>query len=257
MEPLNGGFLVSIGTTHPWNVAGTGLDAHVASQYAIPHASVIAAVSAQDRDGVHALHAIPAAIVAEQLRCLPQPIAAYRIGALATMENVHTVAAFLRLRSDTADIVVDPVMSATLGGALQTDSAMPAALVEEIVAAGAVVTPNIEEASILTGMRVTDERAMTAAGKRLIERGARAALVTGGHLAGDPVDVLVTVHTVRRFSGPRLPGSMRGSGCTLAASLACELSRGADIVTAAERAHAYVRVKIEAATMRGGLQVAF
>jgi hydroxymethylpyrimidine/phosphomethylpyrimidine kinase len=74
---------------------------------------------------------------------------------------------------------------------------------------------------------------------------------------GDPVDVLVTDSTEQTFSAERLSGSMRGSGCTLAAALAAELARGRDLVAAAAAAHTYVRAKIAARTMRGGLQVAF
>ncbi|HEV3154726.1 MAG TPA: PfkB family carbohydrate kinase [Candidatus Baltobacteraceae bacterium] len=256
MDVLSG-YVVSIGTTHPWNIAGVGLDARVAAEYAVPHAAVVAAVSAQDASGVHALHVIPDDVLRAQLDALPVSIAAFRIGALVSAQTVRTVASFLRARDAAAPIVVDPVLRASLGGELQSDADLPYAIVEALVPLGALPTPNVQEAEILTGIRVDGEHAMHAAGQFLVDRGAVAALVTGGHLSGDPVDVLVTRDGSERLSGPRLPGDMRGSGCTLAAALACELARGANVREAAARAHAYVREKIAGATVRDGLQVAF
>jgi hydroxymethylpyrimidine/phosphomethylpyrimidine kinase len=257
VERLDRPVLASIGTTHPWNVAGVGLDAHVAEEYGLAHASAIVAVSAQDANGLRALQTLEADVVAAQLDGLPPGIAAYRIGALVSSENVRIVAAYLRGRGHDIPIVVDPVLSATLGGALQTDAALPQTLRDELLPLGVLVTPNLREAQVLLGMAVTDEASMAAAGRRFVELGALAAMMTGGHLAGDPVDIVVAAARTERLSGPRLPGSMRGSGCTLAAALACELSRGGDLFGAAARSHAYVREKIAAGTVRGGLQVAF
>lgn len=250
-------FLASIGTTHPWNIAGVGLDARVAAEYNVPHASVIVSVSAQDAGGVHALQAISADVVRMQLQSLPAPIGAYRIGALVSSENAMVVAEFLRERAGRVPIVLDPVLSASLGGRLQTDTDLARTIRDELLPLGVIVTPNLPEAGQLIGTTVRSEPAMLAAAYRLVELGAGAALVTGGHLDGDPVDVLVGRGIQERLDGPRLAGSMRGSGCTLAASLACELAHGVSIPLAAAKAHAYVREKIAAHTMRAGLQVAF
>lgn len=257
MERVERPVLASIGTTHPWNTAGVGLDAHVAQDYGLAHASAVVAVSAQDATGLHALQTIERELVAAQLEALPPGIAAYRIGALVCSENVRIVAGYLCRYGRGIPIVVDPVLSTTLGGALQIDAALPKTLRDQLLPLGSVVTPNLREAELLLGMTVTDEASMAAAGARFIGLGARAAMMTGGHLAGDPVDILVAAGRTERFSGPRLPGSMRGSGCTLAAALACELARTGDLFAAAARSHAYVREKIAAGTVRGGLQVAF
>jgi hydroxymethylpyrimidine/phosphomethylpyrimidine kinase len=85
---------------------------------------------------------------------------------------------------------------------------------------------------------------MIAAGARLLRDGARAALVKGGHLAGDPVDVLVTSEGVQTFTGSRLPQTMRGTGCTLAMALACELALGRTLSESVKGARAYVRENI-------------
>jgi hydroxymethylpyrimidine/phosphomethylpyrimidine kinase len=88
---------------------------------------------------------------------------------------------------------------------------------------------------------------MTAAGKQLIEKGASAALIKGGHLPGEAIDVLVTDDDVEIFAGTRLPREMRGTGCMLAMSLACELALGRDLVPAIQNARAYVRGKLQVA----------
>lgn len=249
--------VASIGTTHPWNIAGVGLDARVAAEYGLPHVMAIAAVSAQDETGVHAVHVIPPQALEAQLACLPDDVAAFRVGSLVSTESLRIVAAYLRERASRVPVVVDPVMAATLGGDLQADATLTAALRDELLALPVIVTPNTGEAERLLGMRVRDEAEQRAAGEQFVRRGARAALVKGGHLAGEPADVLVTSADTLVLHGERLSGSMRGSGCTLAAALACELARGADLQAAAKSAREYVRAKIAAQTMRGGLQVAF
>jgi hydroxymethylpyrimidine kinase/phosphomethylpyrimidine kinase len=249
--------VASIGTTHPWNIAGVGLDARVCAEYGVDHAMAVVAVSAQDEHGLHELHVVPAEAVGAQLQSLPDEVAAYRIGALVSSKTVHVVARFLRERSDRVPVVVDPVMTVSLGGALQSDPELPATLREELLTLPVILTPNVPETERLLETRVARVEDLRAAAKAFVERGARAAYVKGGHLLGDPIDVLVSGSTEQTFSGARLDGSMRGSGCTLAASLAAELALGHDLPGAAAAARAYVRTKIAARTMRGGLQVAF
>lgn len=248
------GVLLSIGTTHPWNIAGAGLDAHVAAEYAVPHAACIVAVSAQDERGLHALETLSPALVQAQLRSLPA-VGAVRIGALVSSETVRLVADYVSALAPDIPVVVDPVLSVSLGGELAADDALEATLLETLLALPVVVTPNLPEAAQLLGRTDGDAAAFANA---FVARGARAALITGGHGAGSSVqDVLADASGVRLFSAPRITASMRGTGCTLAAALACELLRGAVLDDAVAAAGAYVREKITARTMRGALQVAF
>jgi hydroxymethylpyrimidine/phosphomethylpyrimidine kinase len=126
--------------------------------------------------------------------------------------------------------------------------------------AGTIVTPNLDEAELLLEMPVRDEAAMRAAGVALCERfGARAALVKGGHLGGDPatvLDVLVSADGIRTFAGPRLPGAMRGTGDALGTALAAALARGAGLDVAVERARATVAGLIAGAQPIGTMRVA-
>ena len=257
MEPVSEALLISIGTTHPWNIAGVGLDARIAADRGLAAAAVIVAVSAQDASGLRAVESVSPQLLRAQLEALPNPVSAYCVGALISSENARIVAEFLAARSDRAPVVIDPVLRASLGGELQTDRTLAQTLRERMLPLGAIVTPNLSEAALLAGVEARDEAGMLQAARVIVSSGAFAALVTGGHLAGEPVDVLVTASREERISGPRLDGDMRGSGGTLAACLACELASGNDVYAAATRAQAYVRERIAAGTKRGGLQVAF
>ncbi|MEO6913177.1 MAG: PfkB family carbohydrate kinase [Candidatus Baltobacteraceae bacterium] len=248
--------VVSIGTTHPWNIAGLGLDAQVAREFGARSVAVIVGVTAQDERGLHAKFALPAEIVRAQLAALPrQQIGSLRIGALFDEANVREIASFLQTHRD-VPAVVDPVFEATLGGMFGDNAsfiAFHACMFETPI----ILTPNLSEASRLLNRPIETVDEMIAAAHALQRIGARDVLIKGGHLAGDPIDVLVTGDETKVFKDARLPGSMRGTGCTLAAALACELARGLPIVPAVESARAFVRAKIAAQNTVGPLQVAF
>ncbi|HLI94534.1 MAG TPA: bifunctional hydroxymethylpyrimidine kinase/phosphomethylpyrimidine kinase [Candidatus Baltobacteraceae bacterium] len=235
--------VASVGTTHPRNLAGLGRDARVAADWGVAHVMAVAAVSAQDERGVHEIFALPPAIVREQLGAMNfQTVQAVRIGALGSVENAATVAHFLEHAQ--APIVFDPVMHASAGGSLYADDALEAVRVV-MQRVPIVLTPNIEEAQILSGVRIRTVGDMVEAGKALIRNRAKIALITGGHLSGDPVDVLVTDDgAVQTFADTRLPQKMRGTGCTLAMALTCELALGRGLVDAVKGARAYVRENI-------------
>ncbi len=249
--------VASIGTTHPWNIAGVGLDARVAAEYGLCHVVAVAGISAQDAARVSAVLPIPARIVQAQLDSFPPEIAAFRIGSLMAGENVRVVADFLRSRRATP-IVVDPVLGASTGEALWTNAAYVDELRDRLLRLPVIVTPNLEEAALLLHTKpLRDRDAMLHAAQSFVESGASAALVKGGHLVGEPADVLATATQIELFEGARLPGAMRGTGCVLAMSLACELALGRELFGAVENARAYVRKKIEAGTRFGSLQTAF
>lgn len=242
MRDTTGDLVVSIGTTHPLDVAGLGRDARVAVEYGVAHGTVVAAVSAQDERGVHDLFVMPALVVQAQLSVIDfARVAAVRIGALGSAENA--VAVCDALQSLKAPIVFDPVTHASAGGALYTGD--PLQSVRTVLSRlRAIVTPNLDEAQHISGIAIRNVDDMVAAAKQLVERGAAGALVKGGHLPGEPIDVLVSRSHVEMFADGRLPQRMRGTGCTLAMALACEIARGRDLVTAVKGARAYVRANI-------------
>ncbi len=207
----------------------------------------VSAVTAQSTTEVRGVHPIPANFVAEQLDVLQDdfPIDAVKTGMLADAETVELV----RKRATEAGwtLVVDPVMVASSGARLVSDRVVVA--LRRLISASVLVTPNLDEVEVLTGRRPQTTSEMVDAGHRLLETGARGVLVKGGHLAGDPIDVLV------RAEEPalRLPGARihtragHGTGCTYAAAITAWLARGATVEQAVLCSHAFVRSALEAA----------
>lgn len=248
--------VVSIGTTHPWNIAGLGLDAQVALEYGVRNASVIAGITAQDETGLHAKFAVPAGVVREQLARLPRAnVGALRIGAVFEEENVREVARYVS-QHRTIPAVVDPVFEATLGGEFANEATF-AAFRAHLLIPPVILTPNIPEAQRLLSRTIENKDEMVAAAHALAAMGPRAVLLKGGHLSGDPVDVLVVNADTRVYRETRLPFHMRGTGCVLAAALACEIAKGKPLIAAVEAAREYVRKKIEAQISYASLHVAF
>ncbi|MFN2528349.1 MAG: hydroxymethylpyrimidine/phosphomethylpyrimidine kinase [Candidatus Baltobacteraceae bacterium] len=248
--------VLSIGTTHPWNIAGVGLDAQVAAEFGLRSATVVVGVTAQDHSGVRDRFAVPPEVVRAQFESIPRDhLAAIRVGAVFDEQNVGEVARFLCGEPE-VPAVVDPIFTATLGGNFGGEASFAAFRVK-VMALPVILTPNIPEAERLTGRTISNKEQMISAAHALRAMGPRAVLLKGGHLAGDPLDVLVTAHETKVFTQTRLAQRMRGTGCTLAAALACELAKGRRLEEAVDSARAYVRKKIEAQIPYASLHVAF
>jgi hydroxymethylpyrimidine/phosphomethylpyrimidine kinase len=236
--------VLSIGTSHPWNVAGVGRDVIVGERLDARVFTAIAAVSAQDGRGSVVVQPVSRNVLAAQLAALPWDAAgAVRVGALPTRDAVDAVAAALRAHA-WLPAVLDPVFAASGGGELG-DAAARDAIRDDLARLGNVVlTPNLAEAAALLGTDTIDRDAIAGAAAKLQARGALAVLLKGGHLDGDPVDALATSGGVEFFTEPRIAGRMHGTGCSLAMALACELARGAALRDAVRAARAYVRDQI-------------
>jgi hydroxymethylpyrimidine/phosphomethylpyrimidine kinase len=234
--------------------AGIQADLKTFQQFGVFGTSAIVALTAQNKVGVRAVHPVPPDMVDAQLDALAAdlPPAALKTGMLADAELVRRVAAAVR-RHGWAPLVVDPVMVATSGDRL-LDADAESVLRDVLLPLAAVVTPNLDEAALLTGRPVRDPDAMERAGQELLALGAAAALVKGGHLAGgDAIDVLVTCAGTRRFSHPRLDTtSTHGTGCTLSAALTAGLALGHDLETATSDALDFVHRAMAAAPGLGG-----
>jgi len=245
--------LCSIGTTHPWNIAGIGLDARVAQRMDARHVAVVAGVSAQG-GGESASAAIPPGLLAAQLRAVRElEPDGYRIGALISASNVEVVADFLTRNG--APVVCDPVIATSAGVMLAEPGAIQA-LSGKLFRRCTLVTPNLAEASRFCGFPVNDRATMAGAAHTFVQRdGAHAAVVTGGHLTDEASDVLYENGESIVFEGPRLSGGMRGTGCAFAAAAAIALARGLNVRDAISAARAIVRDAIEHAAEWHGERV--
>jgi hydroxymethylpyrimidine/phosphomethylpyrimidine kinase len=245
----------SIGTTEPHHAVGLGLDAHVLSEWGVRPVSVVAAVSAQDARGMHALVAMSPECIEAQLRGLEDTeIDAYRIGALTEEKSAERLVRMLA--GSSRPIVYDPVAAASAGGEFADSNALRriAALLSPIVT---IITPNISEAELLVGKPVHTADDMIAAARAIAAQGAQAVLVKGGHLASEPQDVLFVDGEAHVFTDERLPGDMRGTGCVLAASIAATLAQGIPLIDAVRSSRAFVRKKIVSARKIGGMTAAY
>ena len=203
--------------------------------------SVITAVTAQNTCGVTAVQNIDCDIVEAQISAVFDDICvdAVKIGMVSQPEIIRTIAACLR-RYQPRIIVVDPVMVATSGSKLLRDDAVQA-LTEKLLPMAEVVTPNIPEAEILSGMKITDAAGMEAAAKLISEKYHCAVLCKGGHQINDADDLLWRDGCGKWFRGKRIANpNTHGTGCTLSSAIASNLAKGYDLDASVERAKAYI-----------------
>ena len=218
--------------------------------------TAVTALTAQNTLGVEEVLAVEPRFVALQMRCVLTDIGADAIktGMLGSARVVEAVADVCEGLAFGVPLIVDPVMVAK-GGARLLDKGAHDALVLRLLPLAAVLTPNVPEAEILTGMRITTERDLERAADALLALGPSAVLMKGGHLEGDTVvDLLRTADGAEhRFEGPRIvTRSTHGTGCTLASAIAANLALGLDVREALPRAREYVEGAILRAPRVGG-----
>lgn len=209
--------------------------------------TAITALTAQNTLGVRAIHGVQPAMLREQIDAVVEDIGldAIKIGMLHSPEIVQTVAEAID-RHALKKVVLDPVMVATSGAVLIENPAI-AALVRELFWRADVVTPNLDEASLLVGRPLNNEHEMEAAALELLAMGAAAVLLKGGHLAGDVVSDLLVTHNgeVHWMRAPRIQSAnTHGTGCTLSSAIAAHLALGATLLAAVQAARAYVRAAL-------------
>ena len=229
--------------------AGIQADLKTFHAYGVFGTSALTAITAQNTLGVHAVHAIPPDIVRAQIAAVANDfnVGAVKSGMLATRELVELVAEMIEAEG-LPNYVLDPVMVATSGDRLLDEDAI-SAVNDRLVRLSRLVTPNLSEAGILTGMVVDDVGSMRVAGQQLLAKGAAAVLVKGGHLSGEKVvDVLLVGDDVQLFERERIvTDSTHGTGCTLSAGIAAALAWGRTLDRAVEDAIDFVHRAIAAA----------
>jgi len=229
--------------------AGIQADLKTFHQFGVFGTSVIVAITAQNTNGVRAVEPVSLSLVQSQLDALAAdlPPAALKTGMLADAALVRLIAQTIRANA-WRPLVVDPVMVATSGDSLLAAGG-DAAIRDLLLPLATLVTPNLDEAAVLTGRPVPDVAAMERAGADLLALGAHAALIKGGHLTADLLtDVLVTRTGVRHFRNERLATrSTHGTGCTLSAAVTAGLALGRPLEIAIADALDFVHRAIAAA----------
>jgi hydroxymethylpyrimidine/phosphomethylpyrimidine kinase len=240
--------LLSIAGSDPSGGAGAQADLKTFSAFGAYGMAAITALTVQNTRGVTATNPVAPEIVATQIEAILSDIPpdAVKIGMTATPQIARAIGE--TLRGYRRDIVLDPVLIPTQGVSLAADG-LEAALMSDLLPLARVVTPNLHEAAALTGTPLAQGvEEMAAQARLLLAAGARAALVKGGHLAGDPVDVLVADGEVRLFRGRRIATRhTHGTGCALSSAIAAVLATGEPLVNAVSAAKIWLERALEAA----------
>lgn len=224
--------VLAIAAADPTGGAGLQADILTLASLGCHPLSVLTAYTVQDTRGVAALHAVPAADLLAQARCVlaDAPALAIKIGVVGSAANAQAVAELLAEHAR-LPVVLDPVLASARGDALGDD----ATLRELLLPRATVATPNSMEARTLGGAAA------------MIALGCKYVLVTGAHEPGD--EVVNVLHgaagVVREDRWPRLHGSFHGSGCTLAAAIAARLAHGDEVPEAVRRAQDYTWCALE------------
>lgn len=213
-------------------------------------ATAITALTAQNTLGVHGIMEVPPDFIVKQIEVVLSDIGAdvIKTGMLHNAEVIEAVAASIKQ----IPLVLDPVMVAKGGASLLQESAV-AALKAKLLPLAFVVTPNIPEAEVLTGVKINNIADATKAAKTLLDMGAKNALVKGGHMDGDEIiDVLAMPGSVVELCYKRIDTRhTHGTGCTMASAIAANIARGLDINSAVAAAGRYVQAAIANAPQLG------
>ena len=222
---------------------GAGIQADIKTMTAngVFATCAVTALTAQNTTGVTDILESTPHFLAEQLDAVFTDIVpdAVKIGMVSSAELIAVIAEKLR-QYGAERVVVDPVMVATSGAKLLRDDAIQA-LTSQLLPLATVLTPNIPEAEILSGLTITDAAGMEAAARTISQRYGCAVLCKGGHQINDADDLLWRNCTGKWFKGKRIANpNTHGTGCTLSSAIASNLAKGYDLDTAVERAKTYI-----------------
>lgn len=239
--------LLTIGGFDPSCGAGVAADLKTFAAHGCYGIAAITSLTVQNTQAVEAVHHTSSAEVREQLEVLAKDseIAAVKIGMLGNRANAVVVAEFLDAHTF-AHVVHDPVMRSSSDSEL-LDAVGVKYLATELLKRSSVITPNIAEAEILSGVTIKDVNDMEAAARKLVEMGAKAVIVKGGHME-KAVNVVFDGKEMHQLSGDKVKiENTHGTGCTFASALTVQLAAGRGLVEAATLAKTYVMKAIEKA----------
>ena len=221
--------------------AGIQADLKTMTMNGVYAMSAITALTAQNTTGVRAIQESTPDFLKQQLDAIFEDIYpdAVKIGMVASSELIHVIADRLR-HYEAKNIVVDPVMVATSGSALMKNGAVKT-LTEELLPISTLVTPNIPEAQVLSGLRIETKEDMLIAAKHIGDNYHCAVLLKGGHSINDANDLLYANGELHWFEGKRIDNpNTHGTGCTLSSAIASNLAKGYTLSESVQRAKDYI-----------------
>lgn len=205
--------------------------------------SAITAITAQNTLGVKSVLNISINMIEEQITAILEDIGtdAIKIGMLSNEKIIHCVVKLLSNLKKKIPIVLDPVMVAK-GGHKLLDAGAETALINELMPLCTIITPNIPEAEVITGIKINDALDLENAGRSIIDMGINNVLMKGGHLNSSKLtDVLITNNNIEYFNNNKInTKNSHGTGCTLSSAIACGLGQKLTLKESVKRAHLYV-----------------
>ncbi len=243
---------LTIAGSDPSGGAGLQADLKVFKMLGVHGLSVAAALTAQNTRTVARIYPVDSRFLERQLETLLSDIMpqALKTGMLFTSENIRTVAKSIQAHS-LDNLVVDPVSISSSGMALLEEGGLDL-LKDLLFPLASIITPNIYEASVLSGLPVENLEQMEEAAEKLRQMGPKAVIVTGGHLEDEAVDIFHDGKVTIRLEGRKLPGSFHGTGCVFSSALTAYLAKGETLRQAGVEAKRFVEDAIAGAFYPGG-----
>lgn len=239
--------VLSIAGSDPSGGAGIQADIKTMTLNGVYAMSAVTALTAQNTIGVRAIEEVSADLLKEQIDCVFEDIYpdAVKIGMVSSKELIETIAERLDFFK-AENIVVDPVMAATSGSLLLKTDAVDA-LIKYLFPISTIVTPNIPEAEVLSGMEILNEKDMKKAAEKIGRECSCAVLIKGGHSINDADDILFSDDEITVFKGRRIGNpNTHGTGCTLSSAIASNLAKGYPIKESVQRAKDYLSCALTA-----------
>lgn len=237
---------LTIGGSDPSGAAGVQADLKVFAAFRLHGMSVITALTSQNSSRVSEVMRVSDKTVSHQFKAIHEdlPIDALKIGMLASTENIGMVAQLIE-GAGLKNIVLDPVFLSSSGAHL-IEKGGAEAMVKLLFPLVDIVTPNIDEASLLSGLNIETPGDMKEAARMIKEMGPDYVLVKGGHLKGRAIDILYDGISFLTLDAPRITDrEFRGTGCALSAAIASCLAKGMDMKSSAEKAKDFVARSIK------------
>lgn len=236
---------LTIAGSDPSGGAGIQADLKTFHQHRVYGASAITLITAQNTVGVSRVELLPPDLIAQQIDAVLADIPpnAIKTGALGGIPAIEVIA----VARFQCPLIIDPVMISKHGAPLMAEAAREA-LKTLLLPRATLVTPNLHEAEAITGMTVDSVASMKEAARRILDMGAKAVLVKGGHLEGDAIDVLLANGVFTEFRSERFPTQhTHGTGCTYSASITALMARGYGLVEAVSAAKVFITEAIRTA----------
>ena len=231
---------LTIAGSDPTGGAGLQSDIKVFRAFGVHGLSVASALTAQNTEGVISVFPVDKNFFAEQLNVLLKDMTpdAVKTGMLYSRQLVGAVAETIR-RYSLKNLVIDPVTVSSSGVSLVEDGTLDA-IREQLFPLAKVITPNIYEASVLTGISIEDVTQMEEAAKELRKMGTENVVITGGHLEGEALDLYYDGFSFFRLESAKREGEYHGTGCAFSAAIAASLALGRTTLESVKKAKEFI-----------------